>query len=102
MPTPYEIKQYLSKSGDDSFRWNLPILEGHGWWFSYVLDEQENVLYVYQAMGKAETLKAKTQELCRHLGCDRIIFATRRNGRAFARLIGGKVIAEVVELDRGS
>lgn len=98
MPSPAEIAAYMQRSGDESFKTCWPFHEYAGGWFSYFINPLENEFVICQAMGKHQDIAREARELANLLQCDRIIFATRRNGEAFARLTGAKVVATVLEL----
>lgn len=95
-----QVREYLERSGDDRFRWDLPILEFPGGWFSYALDDTEfNALVIWQASGDAKALLARAKELAGLFGKQKIIFATRHNGKAMARLFQGRVMASLIEIE---
>lgn len=98
MPTMQQMRDYLAKSGDDSFRWDWPLYETSTCWFSYWIDEAENTFVVGQAQGDHEELASHIRAMATALNCGRILFATKRNGPAFARLVGAKIVATVLEL----
>ena len=94
-----EIRDYLDRSGDDSFRWELPLMAFDEGWFNYWINEKTDELVVVQAYGNHKALLAESKNLCGVLKLKAIVFATYRNGRAMARLFGGERVAEIVRID---
>ena len=58
----------------------------------------EDIFIVYQASGNHKELAKEIRLTARANGCKKILFATWRNGNAFARLINGRVIGYILEL----
>ena len=98
MPAQAEILDYLRRSGDMGFKWNWPCIDFEGGWFNYFINEQDNELCIGQAYGDHKQIARQARALASRLKCARIIFATKRNGKAFERLTGAKVFATVLEL----
>lgn len=100
MPEQAQILDYLGRSGDASFRWNWPCLEFDGGWFNWFINESGDgkEFVIGQAYGDHKAIAEKARTMARACHCDRIIFATKRNGKALARLTGAEVIATVLKL----
>ena len=98
MPAPAEIREYLDKSGDTAFRWNLPMAEFAGGWYNFDINEAEKTFVIWQAYGKAKAIKAHAVNLAHHFGCERIVYVATTRGQASARLFGGKVLGTLIEV----
>ena len=99
MPNQTEILDYLGRSGDQSFRWNWPCYEFDGGWFNWFIAENElKEFCIGQAYGDHELIADKARQLAKASGCEKIVFATKRNARAFERLTGARIVATVLEL----
>ncbi len=99
MPNQAEILDYLGRSGDISFRWNWPCLEFDGGWFNWFISENEQKEFcIGQAYGNHEAIAEKARQLAKASNCEKIVFATKRNPKAFERLTGAKIVATVLEL----
>ena len=89
------VARYEEKTGERVI-WNLPFVECNGSWFNYK-EEGENLVIV-QASGNYDLLLFMIRGKAKALHSQRILFATERNGKAFAKLIGGKVVGSIVEI----
>ena len=98
MPDAEEIRDYLDKSGDTGYRWNLPCAEFAGGWYNFSVNEEERSFVIWQAYGKAKAIKAHAVNLAHHFGCERIIYVANTRGEASARLFGGKVLGTLIEV----
>ena len=99
MPTHDEIRDYLERSGDDRFMWDYPIIEFEGGWFTWQPDDRADALIVVQAYGNHAALLREAKKLATLLEFKKIRFGTQHKGAAMARLFGGQVIAEIVEIE---
>lgn len=90
-------KRYLAKSGDVEIYYDLPRIETDQGWFSFETGRGKEMVVV-QAEGNAKELLKAIQRVARLLRAKRILFATQRNGKAFARLVKGKVVGSVIEV----
>lgn len=99
MPTMAQIQDYLQRSGDECYRWDLQLLEFEGGWLNWEQDDNSRALVVMQAYGDHNLLLEQARHLARTLNAPRIAFCTRHNGKAMARLFKGRVIASIVEID---
>jgi len=99
MPTLNEIQDYLARSGDDAFRWEYPIHEFEGGWFTWYDDAKVDALIVLQAYGNNRALLKQAKMMARQLHRPRIRFATQHKGAAMARLFGGRVVAEIIDIE---
>lgn len=102
MPTEAQIREYLERSGDKAFAWRLPLVEWPNGWLNYhvntgVTDDKREFVIV-QAQGRQAEIAAAARAHAAALECKRIIFATQRNGRAFERLTGGRIVGYLIEL----
>lgn len=94
-----DVTRYLLKSGDSEIYWNLPFIRFKEGWFNYEVNGE--ILTIVQAYGPHKELAKRARKLARDRKLDRIVFATKRNGKAFAKLINGKVIGTIVEVPYG-
>lgn len=88
--------KYLKKSGDKRIYPGLQEAEAETYWFSYFVSGDGDFV-IAQAMGNHVDIADRARKLS---AGRRIIFATWRNGHAFAKLIKGKVIGYIVEVPR--
>lgn len=98
MPDPEQMADYAAKTGDACFRLDLPVWEFDSGFFNYFIEPMTGDMCVLQGYGDARQMAKEVRALCRRLGCGSATFVTRRNGAAFARLVGGRVTGTVVEV----
>ena len=89
-----DVERYLRKSGDKRIYSHLPFEVIGESWFNYQFSPDGDLVIV-QAQGKHQEIAERAREIAPGV---RIMFATERNGKAFAKLIGGKVIGYIVEV----
>lgn len=89
-----DTSRYLEKSGDKRIYTELQTVDLGDSWFNYSIGF-DGELVIVQAQGDHRKIAERARSMARG---GRIIFATRRNGKAFARLTGAKIIGTVLEL----
>lgn len=68
---------------------------------TYLIDESEKQLILFQVCGNAEYWDIITQKIAKMNGCNKITFATKRNPKGFIRKYRYKVAGYVLEKDVG-
>lgn len=93
------LKKYFEKSGDNYLSGDKLILVDNAGFFTYSYDNLENILYLYNVYGEGKALIKVIKCLKQNLKADKVIFATKRNYKAFERRWKAKLIGYVMELE---
>ena len=91
---------YLKKSKDDKIYWQdgISITDGNNFAVYKVNGNKFVIIHLF-AIHNGRIWIEKLREIAKANKCDKFIFYTKRNPRAFAKFTGAKIIAYVLEGD---
>lgn len=90
------IEDYFKKSGDDCLRGEYFILSEFGF-MTFHYDEE--YLYLDNVYGDGKKWIEVIKQLKQQLNVDKVMFATRRNPKAFERKYKVKIVGYILELE---